>query len=123
MLGHVSRAAEGIAVASEVQWYEPDEALRHIGARLETVGLEIRRHHRCDELSELVITNSADLERGSMSVNRDGFVTWEYTAKISDDKSICEIVDVMTVLLAAAGQTKQEALSSSCRRLFVKNGE
>lgn len=84
-----------------VQRYTPDKALSLICRKLEAAGLEVRKQYRGYELTELKVTNPASTERGDMSINQDGFVTWEHTATISDDKGIREIVDVMTVLLAA----------------------
>jgi hypothetical protein len=91
-----------------VQRYTPDKVLALICEKLEAVSLEIRRHFHDYELTELEVTNPANLERGSMSVNRDGFVTWEHTATISDDKDIREIVAVMTVLLVATAPADTE---------------
>jgi hypothetical protein len=87
---------------NEVQRYTPDKALAVICGKLEAVGLEIRINFHNYALTELEVTNPAEPERGNMSINGDGFVTWEHIAAISDDKSIREIVAVMTVLLAAA---------------------
>jgi hypothetical protein len=87
---------------SEVQRYEPHEALSLIRAKLQAAKLEIRSHYRCDELAELDVTSPANPERGSMSINRDGFATWECMVAIGDDKGIRAIVDVMTNLFATA---------------------
>jgi hypothetical protein len=85
----------------EVQWREPDEALSLIRGKLEAAKLEIRSHYRHDKLAELGITNPANQRRGTMSINQDGFVTWECTIAISNDKGIREIIDVVTGLFAA----------------------
>jgi hypothetical protein len=86
---------------NEVQRYTPDRALSFISGKLEAAGFAVRKSVRGSEVTELKVTNPAGLGRGSISINRDGFVSWEHTAAISDDKSIREIVDVITVLLTA----------------------
>jgi hypothetical protein len=91
----------------ESQLHEPDEALSVIRWKLEAAKLEIRSHYRHDKLTELSITNPANQQRGSMSINQDGFVTWECTVAISNEEGIREIVDVVTGLFAtpAPGET------------------
>ncbi|HEY2577887.1 MAG TPA: hypothetical protein VGI74_16400 [Streptosporangiaceae bacterium] len=90
----------GVHEVNGVQRYTPDEALSLICGKLETAGLQVRKLCHGDKLTEVEVTNPASAERGDMSINHDGFVTWEHMAPIVDDKGIGEIVDVMKVLLA-----------------------
>jgi hypothetical protein len=85
----------------------PGEALRVIGAKLKAAGFDVRTHYRYAILTEICATNPASPDGGSVSINHDGFMTWEHTASIEDGKNVGQIADVITVLLSAGSRGSQ----------------
>jgi hypothetical protein len=51
----------------------------------------------------IAVTNPACPERGSVQIEKEGWVTWEYSGSLADDAGIATITDEATNALRAAG--------------------
>jgi hypothetical protein len=78
---------------------------RGLRARLVTYMVDNYAHN--EHYDAIAVTNPAALERGSLQIEKEGWVTWEYTTGIDDD-GIRKLADEAAGLLRAPGAPRQE---------------
>lgn len=79
----------------------PGALLRAVARELRQRGLEVREYNHGDELVEIVVTNSADVGRGRVTVGYDGGIEWEYLGDIETRPGADAIRDLVVRLLKA----------------------
>jgi hypothetical protein len=84
-----------------------DKLLRALSERLESRGLDVsvisdsdratyfRDRRKPDGVTEIVVTNSADRERGQVRIDSNGNVVWEYSRDL-DEPGIARLLNEVT---------------------------
>jgi hypothetical protein len=86
-----------------------DGQLRVLSEKLERRGLAARLvSYASDGVTSehydaLTVTNPGASERGSMQIEKEGWVTWEYSGSLHDDTGIDNLADKATNALRASG--------------------
>jgi hypothetical protein len=73
---------------------------RRLEARLVSYALDGVTSEHYDAIT---VTNPSAPERGSMQIEKEGSVTWEYASSLHDDAGIGNIADEATNALRASG--------------------
>jgi len=98
-----------IAVGSDSNADELDSQLIELADKLQKRGMKAELVSyavgggKSEHYDAITVTNPASPERGSMQIEKEGWVTWEYSGNLADDTGIGNLTDEAINILRPTG--------------------